>query len=416
MSYLGRRGALAPVNSADIPDNSITSAKIVDGAVAVADLGPNSVDSSELVDGSIDTSHIGDDQVTGAKIENNPTIAGNLTVSGDLVPATPLSHRNHLINGDFQVAQRATSFTNGGVGGVTTNNDDEYTLDRWYILSDTDDVIDVTQSSTAPTNQKYSIALDVEKANKKFGIAQIIENKNCVGLIGNNVTFSFQAKVSATTKLDNVKAGIIAWSSTADAVTSDVVSAWGIEGTNPTLASNLTFENTPANLSVTTSWATYSVSANIDTGSTTNVIVFIWSDVTDTTAGDFLYITDCQLERGSNVTPFERRNYVDELEMCQRYSFMWHAGSYFMGTANGTTQWAGSMRVRNMHHAPAFYTHSGGSWAWRAYQPAAGSFVTSTATPSSTTLYREGFVYFTVASFGTVSNDSQIINYKKVLS
>ena len=94
MAYLGRRGALAPVSTADIPDNSITSAKIVDGAVAVADLGPDSVDSSELVDGSIDTSHIGDDQVTGAKIENNPTIAGNLTVSGDLVPSTPLSHRN----------------------------------------------------------------------------------------------------------------------------------------------------------------------------------------------------------------------------------------------------------------------------------------------------------------------------------
>ena len=221
--------------------------------------------------------------------------------------------RNYLINGDFQVAQRATSFV------ASANNDDVYTLDRWNLLSDTNDVVDVTQSSTAPTNQLYSIGLDVETVNKKFGIAQIIENKNCVGLIGNNVTFSFKAKVSATTKLDNVKAGIIAWSSTADSVTSDVVSAWAVEGTNPTLASNLTFENTPANLSVTTSWATYSVSANIDTSSTTNVIVFIWSDVTDTTAGDFLYITDCQLEQGSNATPYERRNYGEEEARCLRY-------------------------------------------------------------------------------------------------
>ena len=239
--------------------------------------------------------------------------SGAVTLSSDFVPATPLSNRNHLINGDFQVAQRGASFVAGA------NNDDTYNLDRWYLLSDGNDVVDVTQSSTAPTNQLYSIGLDVETVNKKFGIAQIIENKNCVGLVGNNVTFSFKAKVSATTKLDNIKAGIIAWSSTADAVTSDVVSAWAVEGTNPTLASNLTFENTPANLNVTTSWATYSVSADIDTSSTTNIIVFIWSDVTDTTAGDFLYITDCQLEQGSNATPFEHRSYGDELARCQRY-------------------------------------------------------------------------------------------------
>ena len=75
MAYLGRRGALAPVSTADIPDNSITSAKIVDGAVAVADLGPDSVDSSELVDGSIDTAHIGDDQVTADKLHTNAVFA-----------------------------------------------------------------------------------------------------------------------------------------------------------------------------------------------------------------------------------------------------------------------------------------------------------------------------------------------------
>ena len=84
MAYLGRKGASAALTTADIPDNSITSAKIVDGAVAVADLGPNSVDSSELVDGSIDTSHIGDDQVTGAKLANNIAISttGAITTTG----------------------------------------------------------------------------------------------------------------------------------------------------------------------------------------------------------------------------------------------------------------------------------------------------------------------------------------------
>jgi hypothetical protein len=130
---------------------------------------------------------------------------------------------------------------------------------------------------------------------------------------------SFQAKVSATTKLDNVKCAIVAWSGTADSVTSDIISAWGAEGTNPTLIANATYENTPANLNVTTSWATYTVSAPIDTASTNNVIVFIWSDVTDTTAGDFLYLAGVQLEAGSVATPFERRPYGTELALCQRY-------------------------------------------------------------------------------------------------
>lgn len=222
--------------------------------------------------------------------------------------------RNIIINGDFATAQRATTFASGA------NNDDAYTLDRWYILSDGNDAIDVTrETSVVPANQKYAIALDVETTNKKFGIAQIIESNNCVGLTGGTVTLSFKAKVSATTKLDNVKAAVVAWSGTADTVTSDIISAWGAEGTNPTLIANATYENTPANLSVTTSYATYSLTASVDTASTTNIIVFIWSDVTDTTAGDFLYVTDVQLEPGSVATPFERRPIGTELALCQRY-------------------------------------------------------------------------------------------------
>ena len=222
--------------------------------------------------------------------------------------------RNRIINGNFAIGQRGTTFPSG------FNNNDAYTLDRWYILSDGNDAIDVTrETSVVPTNQKYAIALDVETANKKFGIAQIIESDNCVGLTGGTVTLSFKAKVSATTKLDNVKAAVVAWSGTADTVTSDIISAWGAEDTNPTLIANATYENTPANLSVTTSYATYSVTANIDTASTTNIIVFIWSDVTDTTAGDFLYVTDVQLEPGPVATPFEQRPIGTELALCQRY-------------------------------------------------------------------------------------------------
>jgi hypothetical protein len=257
-------------------------------------------------------------------------------------------NKNYLINGGFAVAQRGTSFTSTGSG----NNDDTYTLDRWYILSDGNDIIDVTQdTTTVPTNGEFAIALDVETVNKKFGIATIIENKDVIGLVGNTVTFSFKAKVSTTTKLDNVKAAIVAWSGTADTVTSDIISAWNVEGTNPTLIANATYENTPANLNLTTSYATYSITAAVDTASTQNLILFIWSDVTDTTLGDFLYIAESKLEVGSSATAFVYAGgtFQGELAACQRYYFRNTPGQLLgaIGWGINTSTTAGAICVKN---------------------------------------------------------------------
>jgi hypothetical protein len=284
------------------PDNTDL---VKNGALAIRTLG-DAIDAS-LVDLKGGT--------TGQVLAKASNTDMDFVWANDAAGGAPVN-KNYLINGGFAVAQRGTSFT------ASANNDDAYTLDRWYILSDTNDVIDVTQdTSTVPTNGQFAIALDVETANKKFGIATIIENKDVIGLVGNTVTFSFKAKVSSTTKLDNVKAAIVAWSGTADTVTSDIISAWGAEGTNPTLIANATYENSPANLSVTTSYATYSVSAAVDTASTKNLILFVWSDVTDTTAGDFLYIAESKLELGSTATAFVYAGGTiqGELAACQRY-------------------------------------------------------------------------------------------------
>lgn len=251
--------------------------------------------------------------------------------------ATGFGFKNRIINGGMDIAQRGTSFTSTS----SANNDDTYVLDRFYILSDGNDIIDVTQTTTVPTGAKFSIGLDVETINKKFGIAQIIENANCFDAIGGAVTLSFQAKVSSTTNLDNVKCAIVAWSGTADTVTSDIISAWNIEGTNPTLIANATYENTPANLNVTTSFATYSVTATVDTASTSNIILFIWSDVTTTSLGEFLHITNVQLEKGSTATSFDYRPYGTELALCQRY----YEKSYDIATTPGTSTDTGALLV-----------------------------------------------------------------------
>jgi len=264
---------------------------------------------------------------------NSVALTGGSITGTTIVPTSPFSFRNRIINGSFQIAQRNTSFSGG-----TNNADDTYTLDRWYVLSEGNDSIDVTQQSDSPDSNGKSIRLDVETTGEKYGIAQIIEGQNCIGAIGNTCTLSFYAKVS-NARIDTVKAAIISWSGTEDTVTSDIISAWNADGTTPTLIANATFENTPADLSVTTSWARYELSANIDTASTKNIIIFIWSDdATNPQAGDFLYLTNIQFEAATSVaTPFEHRPYGTELALCQRYYQELEEG-IFSGFINGTTQ------------------------------------------------------------------------------
>lgn len=244
--------------------------------------------------------------------------------------------RNAIINGSMVLSQRGAGFTSAT---NPNNNDGTYLLDRWVLLSDGNDIVDVGHdTSDVPTNGLYACKLNVQTISKKFGILQVIEQKNCIGLIGKTVTLSFAAKVSNASagRLDNIKAVILSWNSTADSVTRDVVSTWNAEDTTPNWATNWTAENTPVNLSVTTSWATYSVSASIDTSATKNIAVFIWADGLTGTVGDTLSVTDVQLEPGSTATTFERRPFSLEAGLCYRYYFRPNvpAGA---GVANATS-------------------------------------------------------------------------------
>jgi len=96
-----------------LPDNTVSTADIQADAITGAKIADDQIDSEHYVDGSIDTAHIADDAVTGAKIENNPTIGGNLTVSGDL-----------LTTADVQIGGTATgnAIIKDKVGDQTAGN------------------------------------------------------------------------------------------------------------------------------------------------------------------------------------------------------------------------------------------------------------------------------------------------------
>lgn len=255
--------------------------------------------------------------------------------SSALLPAG-LGFRNMVINGDMRIAQRGTSFTSTG----SANNDNTYNLDRWVLLSDGNNTVNVSQSTEVPTGGLNSLAMTVVTANRKFGVAQIIEQQNIVGVQNQTVWLSFKARTSGSS-LSNIKAVVLAWTGTADSVTRDVVSAWNADGVTPTWATNWVAENTPSNLGVTNSWGEYRFSALCDASNIRNLAVFIWNDDTSTTANDILYVDDVQLEINNSPTPFERRPVGVELELCQRY----YEKSYDMATAIGTLTATSSVSV-----------------------------------------------------------------------
>lgn len=259
----------------------------------------------------------------------------------EAVDIAGITTKNAIINGAMLHAQRGAS--GSAVFDATTtpaNSDDTYLLDRWLLLSNGNDVVDVSQSTDAPEGSLLSCSLDVETIDSKFGILQIIEQKNCQHMIGGNVSLSFEARVTNITKLDNIKATILSWDGTANAPTSDIISAWGAEDTTPTLVANWTAENTPADLGVTASWAKYKIeNVAIDTASTKNIGVFIWSDGFCDTLGTILRITNIQLEKNSIATEFEWR---DDLILCQQYC----CKSYDLSDAPGITTGNGRLRMR----------------------------------------------------------------------
>jgi len=224
-------------------------------------------------------------------------------------------NQNSLINPGFAVAQRGTAFT---AATVPLNSDDTYLLDRWVLLSDGNDIVDVSQLAVTSDENPFAIQALVATANKKFGFIQILETKDSPQ-IDQVVSLSFRAKTTGAA-IRNVRAAVISWDGAADTVTSDVVSAWEAEGTVPTLVANWTYENVATDNLLTAAYQTFTIeNIAVDTAATKNVGVFIWVDDADAAANDILQIQWVKLELGATCTDFVARPIGAEKDLCLRY-------------------------------------------------------------------------------------------------
>lgn len=235
-----------------------------------------------------------------------------------------VSGRNRIINGDCRVAQRgfvAVSgtnnlyggpdryrATNGGAGGTFTQNINA--------LPDLNGVSRNWVSHTCNTSPT-----DLSAGKYWGGICQVIEGVNCNDMRGLpiSVSFLFRSNVSGTFSFavrdgTSTYSYVSTFAATANVTTKIVINLSAI----PSAA---TIPNdTTAGLQVHVGAANngnYSTST-LNAWQAANLLVASTATQWHATPGNFIALTDLQLEQGL-ATEFERLPYSDQLARCQRY-------------------------------------------------------------------------------------------------
>ena len=246
----------------------------------------------------------------------NTTLAGTLTITGDLVPSSSFM-RNKIINGDGNIAQR-------GSNTALTSTVSYVSVDRWAARQiGTPSAFLAKNTTVVPTGFASSIQTFRPNGATTTGVVeliQVMESVNSIPLQNTAVTFSFYAKAGA-----NFSA----------ASSNVVVSLFTGTGTDQSAASMGSWTGVTSPLyttqAVTTTWTRYTYTVNVPATATQLGVYFNWTPSGTAGADDSLYVTGVQLEQGSNATPYERRQYQQELALCQRYYLQWTGSSATYG-------------------------------------------------------------------------------------
>ena len=274
-------------------------------------------------------------------------IADNLTVNGNQYPtAGALSHRNLVINGAANVAQRATSTTGLTAGSYPT-------VDRFAWTVSNCGTWTSTQESDGPVGFSNSFKVlcttaDASPAALDFAVLQyILEAQDLQHLnYGTSdavpITVSFWVKSNKTGNASFAALQFDASNRTfSKAYTINSANTWEYKTiTIPADASGQIDDNNDKGL-VIEWWS----NSGTDFSSGSHPTTWTANDDSDRNASnigigqavnDYFQITGIQLEVGSKATPFEHRSYGDELARCQRYYQESDINEYYqLPTASG---------------------------------------------------------------------------------
>jgi len=271
--------------------------------------------------------------------------SGNATFAGTPVPNSSFL-RNRIINGDMRIDQR-------NAGASITPTDLQFATDRWRASLNVASKFSLQQSSVAPTGftnsllatslSAYSVA-----ASDVTGIVQPIEAFNVSdfgwGAAGAlTVTVSFWVRSSLT--------GTFGGSLRNSARNRSYPFSYTVSAANTWEQKSITIAGDTTGTWLTTDGIGIQIYFSLGAGSTFSGTAGSWSSsnlitVTGATSvvgtnGATFYLTGVQLEVGTAATPFERRQYGQELALCQRYyerGFVWRYMGY-NGTDSTTVYW-----------------------------------------------------------------------------
>lgn len=183
-------------SSTDIPDGSITTAKLADSAVTTIKLANNSVTSAKIVDGTIDTVDLADGSVTEAKLANSSVTSAKIVdgtiATGDLA--------NDAVT-NAKLANMATQTIKGRVAGGTGDPADLSATDVLTILGLTG--ITTAWTTWSPTLTNLTLGSGTLVARyKQIGKLVVFDFRFIYGSgssVGTGPTFTLPVAMNSTT-------------------------------------------------------------------------------------------------------------------------------------------------------------------------------------------------------------------------
>jgi hypothetical protein len=235
---------------------------------------------------------------------------------------------NDCINADGSVWQYGPTISSvTPVAG--SNNDGSYGPDQWIILGEVDNAVVATKETTnVPTGCATAIKLTGQGISNKFGIFQPIENLVTKRYAGGKASFQFQARQFGSGFFTKIRAAILVWTGTADAITRDPIVTWAAEDTNPSsLAANWAWAAQPTStIILTTSYVKFKFENISIPSNATNLGIFIWGEDKSYGAGsDGFYVGRVGINRGISCGRLPPQDINSELPKCQRFLTKTHA-------------------------------------------------------------------------------------------
>ena len=258
--------------------------------------------------------------------------------------------RNLIINGSFQVFQRATAATTAD-GGYNT-------ADRWRMGELGDGAYTTERSTDHPHGSGYSVKAQVTTADTSVAsdhysyIYQQIEAQNLQHLLygtsaAKTLTCSFWVKSNKTgtyvfdlrkpdnTHLHYTEEFTISSANTWEKKTITIVPDSNVKASGGAIAND---NGSGLELGIGLRWGSVytggtsgSWSTNSNDYGTSNQVNWM-----DSTSNNF-YLAEVQLEVGDKATPFEHLSVAEELHLCQRYHYRRDITIYDVVAMGGVT-------------------------------------------------------------------------------